>query len=634
MALEVKGTSALWPDVPITAEKYNKSQLSSDGSEQRPDWTRAHVARERMGAFSVARHVGVLTASFALVSLAWAGTVASTSLPTGAQVAQGAVTISQSGAVMSINQSTAKAVLNWNSFDIGAGAKVNITQPSANAVMLNRVIGANPSQILGQLSANGRVVLVNPNGILFGKDGSVNASSFTASTLGITDANFMAGNNQFERNGSSAGVVNQGSIETTGGYVALLGASVSNEGKIYTQGGGPLAAADTVKIPVSGSGRIKLELSPSSINAALANAKGGTIVTEGGQVYMQAAALSSAVASIIQSGSIDTTGEQGGAVHLLADAGQIKVDGVITANSTGKDGPNQQRKGADIVIGRDLETGVLAQATDVSGAKLESSQGFVETSGEFLKIDGIQIKAGEWLLDPNDIVIGTAATSGTGIGNAQTLNGVSQINAVDLGNALTTGTTVTVQTSSTATGGNGDITVNKEVTAIGDGTLRLLAHRNLTINANIDTKGGDALMQTLGGKIALANSVIVRGNNISLDTTNGSISADGIVAGTAVTSNFSVVLGPGSQLLATNNLNMRGNSGGSFHALILNGKLQATPLATLHPHWQQHHNVQCNHHDLGWWCSSKLSGIHTRQLERCLCHAQPVSRLPVAQISL
>ena len=186
---------------------------------------------------STSRYVGALTASFALVSVAWAGPVANTALPTGGQVAQGQASISQSDVVMSITQSTAKAVLNWTTFDIGQNAKVNIVQPGADAVMLNRVTSANPSQLLGQLNANGQVVLVNPNGVLFGKDGSVNANSFTASTLGITDANFMAGNNQFDRNGSTAAVVNQGSIKTTGGYVALLGASVSNEGQINTQGG-------------------------------------------------------------------------------------------------------------------------------------------------------------------------------------------------------------------------------------------------------------------------------------------------------------------------------------------------------------------------------------------------------------
>ena len=448
--------------------------------------------------------VGALTVGFALVGLAWAGPVA-TALPTGGQVAQGVASISQSGSVMNINQSTAKAVVNWNSFDIGQSAKVNIVQPGADAVMLNRVTGANPSLVFGQLNANGQVVLVNPNGVLFGKDGSVTATSFTASTLGITDANFMAGNMQYERNGATAAVVNQGSIRAAGGYVALLGASVSNEGKIETQGGTAyLAAAETVKIPVTGSGRIKLELSPSSINAAVSNAKGGTIVTEGGQVYMQAAALNSAVASILQSGGIDTTGEQGGAVHLLADGGNIKVDGSVTANST-----KAQTKGGDVVIGRDEDTSVLAKTTDVSNAKLQSQGGFVETSGEQLSYANTSVKADHWLLDPYDITID--ATNATAI--------VTNLNA---------GTSVTVTTSAqyngTGTSGSGDITVNSAITktASNAATLALTAANNIAINANITNTGGTINLTATAGTITQSAGVLTA-TNLNMAAGSGSI---------------------------------------------------------------------------------------------------------------
>jgi filamentous hemagglutinin family protein len=171
---------------------------------------------------SVMRYTGVLALGFAWVSLAWSQT-----LPQGGQVSQGQVTISQSGQQMAITQSTAKAVVNWDSFDIGANAKVNIAQPSSQSVLLNRVLSDNPTQILGQLQANGQVVLVNPKGIVVGSDGSVSASAFTASTLNISDADFMAGNGRYTREGSTGEVVNKGRINVApGGYVALLGAHV------------------------------------------------------------------------------------------------------------------------------------------------------------------------------------------------------------------------------------------------------------------------------------------------------------------------------------------------------------------------------------------------------------------------
>jgi filamentous hemagglutinin family protein len=181
---------------------------------------------------------GALSSTFALVALVWATPAwaqsqhqpAANALPNGGQVVQGAVQFSQSAQQLNIHQSTDRAAINWQSFDIGAAAKVNIQQPSAQSVLLNRVGGESPSQIFGQLTANGQVILVNPNGMVFGKDGSVSAAGFTGSTLNITDADFMAGQARFSRSGAAqASVLNQGRIEVArGGYVALLCASVSN----------------------------------------------------------------------------------------------------------------------------------------------------------------------------------------------------------------------------------------------------------------------------------------------------------------------------------------------------------------------------------------------------------------------
>jgi len=199
-----------------------------------------------------------LVLSVALVGLAWAQTLPSGALPTGAQLSAGSASISSAGAAMTINQASDRAALNWQSFNIGKDASVNVLQPSAQSVLLNRIGGDAPSQILGRLSANGQIVLVNPNGITFGKDGSVSAAGLTASTLNISDADFMAGNMRFSRNGANGSIVNQGQLRAApGGYVALLGATVSNEGSIVTpQGNTYLAAAEAVKMPVTGSGRI------------------------------------------------------------------------------------------------------------------------------------------------------------------------------------------------------------------------------------------------------------------------------------------------------------------------------------------------------------------------------------------
>ena len=210
---------------------------------------------------------GAVATSFAIVMSAWGAAPAPNALPKGGSVSQGKVSFNKSGNTLTLTQTTDLAVVNFTSFDIGAGAKVNIVQPSAKSVQLDRVTGNSPSQIMGQLSSNGQVVLVNPNGIVVGKDGSVSASAFTASTLGISDADFMAGNYNFKGNGSNGAVVNQGTIKVNGGnYVALLGASVTNDGQIVAQNGSVyLGAANSIAVPVSSSGKIKLVVSADAV---------------------------------------------------------------------------------------------------------------------------------------------------------------------------------------------------------------------------------------------------------------------------------------------------------------------------------------------------------------------------------
>jgi filamentous hemagglutinin family protein len=490
--------------------------------------------------------IGALVLSQVFVGLAWAQPAAN-ALPTGATVVQGAASLAQSANQLHITQSTQRAAINWQSFDIGAAAKVNVVQPNAQAVLLNRVVGQSPSQIFGQLQANGHVILVNPNGVLFGKDGSVNAGSFTASTLGISDANFMAGNMVYERNGSTAGVVNQGQIEVSpGGYVALLGASVSNEGKIIApKGGVALGAAETIKVPVTGSGRIKLELTAGDINASVKNS--GSIVSEGGQVYMQALALNRAAAQILQSGRIDTTGEQGGAVHLLADGGTIKVDGSISANSTGTDDKGQALAGGDIYIGRDKDTNVLAAVGDVSGAQLESRGGFVETSGQYLVTTDTRVLAKDWLLDPSDITISTGANSNvTGASPADTLptgaDGTSSVvNVSTIQSAINAGTNVTIKTTNANnTTGAGNITIANPLVFNNQGptdaTLSLIADNGITQNSagSITTQAGSAklvhISMTANGNYQgnSAESTLSRGLTLNAKiTTNGQVSLTG-----------------------------------------------------------------------------------------------------------
>ena len=144
-------------------------------------------------------------------------------LPTNGVVASGAASIRQSGADLSIVQTSPRAIVNWGSFSIGQTNGVTFDQPSASSAILNRVTGSARSTIAGQLQANGQVYLVNPNGIAITPTGAVQVGGgFVASTLGIANSDFNKGNLNFVGNRASAGVANAGSIEAApGGFVGL-----------------------------------------------------------------------------------------------------------------------------------------------------------------------------------------------------------------------------------------------------------------------------------------------------------------------------------------------------------------------------------------------------------------------------
>ena len=125
-------------------------------------------------------------------------------MPTGGQVAAGSATISEPGAnQMVINQSSNRAILNWQGYSIGSEGYVQYVQPDRSAVALNRVVGSDPSSILGRLSANGQVFLVNPNGVFFGANATVDVAGIVATTMNIRDEDFMAGAYQFRRDPKS-----------------------------------------------------------------------------------------------------------------------------------------------------------------------------------------------------------------------------------------------------------------------------------------------------------------------------------------------------------------------------------------------------------------------------------------------
>jgi filamentous hemagglutinin family protein len=259
-------------------------------------------------------------------------------LPSGGAVSAGSANITGGPGKVTINQSTQNVAINWQSFNIAAAEAVQFVQPNSSAVALNRVLGADPSSIFGSLSANGKVFLVNPNGILFGQGAQVNVAGLVASTLKITDTDFMAGNYRFSGAGNGA-VLNQGTISADGGYVALLGANVSNQGVIVAKlGSVALAAGNAITLDFAGDGLLNVVVNQGTANALAGN--GGLIRADGGQVLLTAQAAGNLLQGVVNNTGLiqaQTVENHNGTIRLSGDivSGTVNVGGTLDASGAG-----------------------------------------------------------------------------------------------------------------------------------------------------------------------------------------------------------------------------------------------------------------------------------------------------------
>ena len=170
------------------------------------------------------------------VAHAQSASPAATQLPVGGQVTSGAasIVVNQGGAAptMIVTQATERAIINWTGFDIGSAASVNFVQPDANSVALNRVSSLNPTQIYGNLTANGQVYLVNPNGVYFSKSARVDVGGLVATSLDISNNDFESGKAVFRSSRNSGSVVNDGNLTAQiDGYIAMLAPEVRKDRK-------------------------------------------------------------------------------------------------------------------------------------------------------------------------------------------------------------------------------------------------------------------------------------------------------------------------------------------------------------------------------------------------------------------
>jgi filamentous hemagglutinin family protein len=427
-------------------------------------------------------------------------------LPTGGQVQSGVASIASTGNAMTVNQTTDKAIISWQQFNIGSAASVTFQQPSTSSMTLNRVRGGETSLIEGALRAPGTVILVNPSGVIFGGGSTVDVGGIVASTLDIADEDFEKGNLTFNRGSSDGSILNQGRITARGGSVVLLASQITNKGYIRAElGSVVLAAGETVTLTPDGGAPLKVEAS--LIRAEIE--AGGIIQTSGGAVYLSAQAMNKVNAGVIkatgvieadsltdqggkivldgsgpitlQSALFSAKGATGGGTVLVGDAETTSVT-MDAASRIDASATDSGKGGTVIVNSRDTEAhGVILSR----GGSLWGDGGFVETSGHELAFDGITVdvgavkgKAGNWLLDPYDLTVNaayaTAIQSALASGNVtlQTTNTAVNTTGVSAG-------------GTTNASGNGDIFVNSGITWTSANALTLDAYRGVTVNAAI-----------------------------------------------------------------------------------------------------------------------------------------------------
>ncbi|MEQ1685550.1 MAG: MBG domain-containing protein [Burkholderiaceae bacterium] len=308
------------------------------------------------------------------VALAFAPAfVLAQTLPTAPSVVQGSANVTRPGAgQMNVQQNSQNVVINWQSFSIGANGRVVFNQPNSQSVALNRVTGSDPSAIFGSLSANGKVFLVNPNGVLFGAGASVNVGGLVASTLNISDSDFSAGRYNFTRgNAAPAGVVNEGTIQAApGGVIALVGSTISNSGTMAApQGTVALASGKTVTLDFQGDGLTQLRVTEADLQALAANT--GTLAADGGRVLMLADATQATGFVVNQGGIVRARSlMQGpGGVLIAGGAGDVSVTGSIdTQGGSGRRGGDVTVSGRNVGL---LDAGRIDASGDQGGGQVQ-----------------------------------------------------------------------------------------------------------------------------------------------------------------------------------------------------------------------------------------------------------------------
>ncbi len=431
---------------------------------------------------------GRLLAGTALTGmvLAFAGSAAAN--PTDPTVISGTVGFGTDGSVLEVRQGSDKAIIDWRGFDIAAGETTRFVQPGAGSVALNRVTGGQASSIDGALTANGRIFLINPNGILFGAGSSVDVGALVATTADIANDRFLAGDYRFDIASPVAGasIANAGTINA--GMAALVAPQVRNSGTIQaTLGSATLGAAQRFTLDLAGDGLISFDAS---------SAIDGARVVQSGLVRGSSVLLSAATASRVVDNVIDMSGVVE-ARSARQDGGDIVLDGGLGVVALGGTLDNSAAAGGDIRV--------LGPVTLTGDSTLVTAGG----AGDDIRITGTVNGANALIADAGK---GTV-TFDSAVGGTSALKLLSAGGStVSLKSVTTTGLqdyagTVTLAGDLVSTVGGG-IRVGGPVTLAADSAIVTAGNGGDDVKVTGAINGPYALLVDAGkGKVALDGAV-------------------------------------------------------------------------------------------------------------------------------
>ncbi|WP_039883417.1 filamentous hemagglutinin N-terminal domain-containing protein [Achromobacter piechaudii] len=307
-------------------------------SDTRGGWVAASECARRRGKSAG----GLRLSAVALALLGAVGLAQAQDLPTTGVIQHGTgqIAVEADKKTMRIQQKTDKMIIDWQRFDIGEGKQVIFDQPGRSSAVLNKVLGMHFSHINGALTSNGRVFLMNPNGIYFGSSSQVKVGGLVASTKLVSDDDFLGDGLMRFSGRSNASVVNDGSITAEdGGSVVMLSEGVSNYGHIRAdQGGIALGSGQAFILGFGGNSMLDLQVERGAMNAIVENM--GTLQANGGKVLLKGRSTDGVGALVVNNAGLiearSLNGKSGAIVLDGGDSAQIDVGGKLIA--TGGDG--------------------------------------------------------------------------------------------------------------------------------------------------------------------------------------------------------------------------------------------------------------------------------------------------------